>query len=131
MSERRKILIVDDDANTRTTLVDLLTEDGYEIMTAADGKEALDKVHEEKPDVALIDVRLPDLDGYEVCRRIKESDNSTTKVILHTAYADAINAAEARAAKADDFLGKTSDFSSMRDAIKNLVEQRVRSVDAC
>jgi len=121
MSEGLKILIVDDDVNALTTLTDLLTEDGYRIITAADGKEALDKVHKEKPDVALMDIRLPVLDGYEVCRQLKETEGLTTKVILYTAYVDAVNVTKARTVGADDFLAKTSDLSSLRDAIKGLV----------
>ena len=121
MSEGPKILIVDDDVNTLTTLTDLLTEDGYKVITAADGKQALDKVLKEKPAVTLMDIRLPGLDGYEVCRQLKETERLTTKVILYTGYFDAVNVTKARAVGADDFLGKDSDFSNMRNAIKELV----------
>ena len=116
-----KILLVDDDKNTLATLGDLLEEEGYAVVTAADGKEALNKIDNEDPDVALIDTRLPGIDGYEVCKRMKEIEGLTTKIIIYTAYVDAVNVAKAREVGADDFIGKTSDFGNMRRAIKKLL----------
>jgi len=121
MAETARILIVDDNVNTRMTLTDLLTEDGYEVITAADGEEALAKVQKAKPSVVLMDIRLPGSDGYEVCRQIKQRQGPTAKVILYTAYINAINATKAKAVGADDILGKSSDFSNMRNAIRDLV----------
>ena len=69
-----KILVVDDDANARTSLSDLLIENGHEVVGASTGEEALDRVQEVRPDVVLLDTRLPDIDGNEVCRRIKEME---------------------------------------------------------
>ena len=121
MSEEVKILIVDDDANTRTTLSDLLAESGYEIITAADGKEAIERVKEEKPYVVLMDIRLPGIDGYKACLEIKKMKEVTAKIVLYTAYVDAVNVAKAREAGADDFLAKTSDFSDMLGAVEKLL----------
>ena len=122
MEKGVKILLVDDDPNTLTVLADLLTEEGYDTVVTADGKEALDKMDREKPDVALVDTRLPGMDGYEVCRRIKEMPGLTTKVIIYTAYVDAVNVAKAREVGADDFIGKTADFANMRQAIKEVLD---------
>lgn len=121
MPETVKILIVDDDANTRATICDLVGEYGHNAITAADGKEALDKVHKEKADIVLMDIRLPGLDGYEACRQIKEIEGAKPKVILYTAYVDAVNVTKAREVGADDFIGKTSDFYNVRNAINNLL----------
>ena len=121
MPKIRKVLIVDDDVNTRTTLSDLLSEDGYNTITAADGKEALDKAHKKKPDIVLMDIRLPKMDGYEACQKIKEMEGVNPKVILYTAYVDAVNVTKARDVGADDFKGKTSDFSTIRNTINNLL----------
>lgn len=120
MTQKLKILIVDDNASTRTTLTDLFAEEGHQIITAPDGKEALDKVDREKPDVVFLDIRLPEVSGYEVCRQMKERKGSPPKVVLYTAYIDAVNAAKAREANADDFLCKTSEFSNFRDIIDKL-----------
>ena len=122
MSEQVKVLIVDDDLNTRTALTDLMDEDGFNTIAAADGKEALDKAHKEKPDIVLMDIRLPKMDGYEACKQIKEMAGANPKVILYTAYVDAVNVTKAREVGADDFVGKTSDFSQMRDTINKLLE---------
>ena len=118
-----KILVVDDCVNSVTTLTDLFVEDGYTVVVATDGEEALKKVQEEKPDIALLDIRLPGMDGYEVCRQIKETKGSNIKVIIYTAYVDVVDIAKAKEAGADDFIGKTSDFSQMRRAIEKLIAQ--------
>ena len=123
MGKNNKILIVDDDANTLTTLTDLLTEDGYTVVTAPDGKNALEKIAKEKPDVVLLDTRLPDTNGYEVCRRIKAMNDLNSKVIAYTAYVDAVNVTRAREVGTDDFIAKTTDFANMRRAIRQLLSE--------
>lgn len=122
MSDKLTILIVDDNANSLIALCDLLTEDGYNTIVAEDGNKALEKVMRENPAAALVDVRLPGIDGYQVCKRIKEAKEVSTKVILYTAYIDAVNAAKARVVGADDIIGKTSDFENMRKAIKDVID---------
>ena len=124
MAKNCKILVIDDDENSRITISDLLAEDGYEVIVASSGEEALEKVHTEKPAVALLDIRLPDMDGYEVCRRIKENEGLSTKIIMYTAYIEAVNAAKAREVGADDFMGKLSDYSNLRRGVEQLVKGR-------
>ncbi|HSR13461.1 MAG TPA: response regulator, partial [Thermodesulfobacteriota bacterium] len=70
--ERGNLLIVDDDLSTRQTLEGLLTGEGYEVRCAPNGKMAMMFVREEPPELILLDVRMPDMDGFEVCRRFKE-----------------------------------------------------------
>jgi len=74
--DRARILVVDDDALVREILADQLAEARYLVSTAEDGKEALAKVSSEPPDSILLDVIMPNLDGFEVCRRLK-SDEQT------------------------------------------------------
>ncbi len=74
--DRARILVVDDDAPVREILADQLAEAGYLVSTAEDGEEALAKVSSESPDLILLDVIMPNLDGFEVCRRLK-SDEQT------------------------------------------------------
>lgn len=124
MAEYIKILVVDDDENTLITISDLLAEDGYEVIVAPNGEKALNKVRDEKPAVALVDTRLPGIDGYEVCRRIKEIEGLNTKVIMYTAHIDVVNVAKAREVGADDFMGKISDFSNLRRGIKKLIKEK-------
>ena len=118
-----KILVVDDNVNSITTLTDLFEEDGYTVVVAADGEEALKKAQEEKPDIILLDIRLPGMDGYDVCRQIKEIKGSNIKVIMYTAYVDVVDIVKAKEAGADDFIGKTSDFAQMRRSIEKLIAQ--------
>jgi CheY-like chemotaxis protein len=120
MPESCKVLVVDDDGNTRTAISDLLAEAGYTVVVAADGEEAIEKATEKRPDVIMLDTRLPGMDGYEVCKRIKEIKGLATKVIMYTAYVDAVNVARAKEVGADDFIAKTSDFATLREAIENL-----------
>ncbi len=69
-----KILVVDDEVDITDTLKILLERRGFEVVTANSGKEALEKVKEEKPDVVLLDVMMPDMSGWDVCKKIKEDD---------------------------------------------------------
>ena len=120
MPERCKVRVVDDDGNTRTAISDLLAEAGYTVVVAADGEEAIEKATEKRPDVIMLDTRLPGMDGYEVCKRVKEIRGLATKVIMYTAYVDAVNVVRAKQVGADDFIAKTSDFTALREAIEDM-----------
>ena len=119
----KKILIVDDQQNVRTTLSKILVKKGYEVVEAASGKEALEKVDKEKPDLVLLDTRMPGgSEGDEVCRQIKKVEGSDIKVIIYTGNIDAVDAGKARTARADDYVVKTSDFTYLLEAIKKLIK---------
>ncbi len=120
----KTILIVDDEANMRIALADVLVECGYKVIKAANGKEALDKVHKENPDLILLDTCLPGIDGDEVCRQIKKVEGLNTKVIVYTGYVDADKADKARASGTDDYIVKTTDISLLLERIKNLLNRR-------
>ena len=86
---KKRVLIVEDDTTTRTTIRELLTGAGFEPVEAGDGTEGLAKAEDIRPDVILLDVHMPGLDGYEVCQGLKE--NPKTKnipVIFLTAVQD-------------------------------------------
>ncbi len=74
-----KILVVDDEIDIADTLKILLERRGYEVVTANSGREALEKVKKERPDVILLDVMMPDMSGWDVCKKIKE-DASTKDI---------------------------------------------------
>ena len=78
-----KILVVDDDTNICELLRLYLTKEGYQVTTANDGEEGLEKFSQVKPDMVLLDVMMPRLDGLEVCRRIRKMGN--TPVMMLTA----------------------------------------------
>jgi excisionase family DNA binding protein len=91
MAERKRILIVDDDPIIVETLVQALEEDehDYEIISASDGFEAGIQVNHFKPHLLILDIMMPDIKGFEVCKRIKSDESSkTTKIVVLSAYLD-------------------------------------------
>ncbi|HUL36380.1 MAG TPA: response regulator [Thermodesulfobacteriota bacterium] len=91
VEERKKILVVDDDKIIVETIVQALEEDecGYEMISASDGFEAGLQVNHFKPDLLILDIMMPDINGYEVCQKIKTNpDSKNTKIIVLSAYLD-------------------------------------------
>lgn len=103
--------MAEDEPIQRDLLQQNLTNEGYQVLIAADGQEALDKVRAENPDLVLLDVRMPKLDGYTVCERIKkENPGNFVPVILVTAYAGSTEEkAKCLDQGADDLLEKPYD----------------------
>ena len=117
-----RILIVDDEPRNRELLKVMLSPDGFVLTTAASGEEALAIVAQQPPDLILLDVMMPGMDGYEVALRIK-SDLSTKNipVIMVTALDDHNSRVLGLSAGADDFLAKPLDRAEMRLRVKNLL----------
>jgi DNA-binding response OmpR family regulator len=86
MSVLKKILVVDDDPYILMSLEFLMKKNGYDVMVARNGTEALDIVEKQLPDVVLLDIMMPDVDGYEICRHIKASKKlKDAKVVFMSA----------------------------------------------
>jgi two-component system, cell cycle response regulator DivK len=103
----KRILVVEDQEDNRRILRDLLTSADYEVAEAENGEEALAAVAKERPDLILMDIQLPILDGYEVTRRIKADPTSrNVPIIAVTSYALSGDEDKARAAGCDDFVPK-------------------------
>lgn len=117
----KKILIVDDYPDSLLLLRGELEASGYEVIQAANGQEAIEKARKEFPDLVLLDTKLPDMEGFEVCRQIKKSEGLATKVIIYTGYIDAVNVTKARLAGADDYEVKTQDLGKLLSAVKKLI----------
>jgi two-component system cell cycle response regulator DivK len=103
----RRILIVEDQADNRQIIRDMLGATDYEITEAENGEQALMAIAKERPDLILMDIQLPIMDGYEATRRIKA--DPTTKsipIIAVTSYALSGDEQKARAAGCDDFVPK-------------------------
>ena len=116
-----KILIVDDEKNMRMILSKILKNAGYEIYQAESGKQALREVKKSSPDLVLLDLKLPDINGIEVLEKIKQHDNSII-VIMLTAYGDIKNAVEAMKLGAYDYLKKPFDNEEMILVIEKALE---------
>lgn len=110
MTER--ILIVEDDLTLQETLVYNLNRQGYDVETASDGNSAVEKVQQNPPDLILLDIMLPGMDGFEVCRIIRK--NFTTPILMLTARDDEIDRVVGLEVGADDYLTKPF---SMRELI--------------
>ena len=107
MSQPTIILIVDDLAANRDTLMALLDGQGYTLVEAADGVTALRLAEQTPPDLILLDVMMPGMHGFEVCRRLRADKRlAEVPVIIVTALDDQASVAEGLAAGADDFLSK-------------------------
>jgi putative two-component system response regulator len=124
-SDRPKILIVDDHPSSRMTAVALLSVEGYEVLEAENGQVALDRVVEMKPDLILLDVMMPGMDGYEVCRHLKQDEQTR---LIPVVFVTALNDRRARLrgieAGGDDFLCKPFDQLELSARVKSLVQQR-------
>jgi two-component system cell cycle response regulator DivK len=103
----KRILVVEDQEDNRTILRDLLGAAGYELIEAADGAEGVKLAQQEKPDLILMDIQLPVMDGYEATRRIKgDAALKSTPIIAVTSYALSGDEAKARAAGCDGYVTK-------------------------
>ena len=103
----KRILVVEDQADNLQILRDLLTSEGYQIIEAQDGEEGVRAAAAERPDLILMDIQLPGVDGYEATRRIKADPAlCAIPIIVVTSYSLSGDEAKARAAGCDDFVPK-------------------------
>ena len=121
-AQTARILVVDDVRENRTALERLLTAHGYIVQTANDGASALAFIAQCAPDIVLLDVQMPGLDGFEVCRRIKaDAATRLTPVVLVTGLPDRRSRIEGIDAGADDFVNKPFDPEELKARIRSLV----------
>jgi len=105
MSDTVKILVAEDDHHTRNALVKILSEDGFEIIPATNGREALELFKSQQPDLVCLDVMMPELDGYETCKQIRHL-NQQVPLIFLTAKAEEIDTVVGLELGADDYIAK-------------------------
>src|SRR5260370_1471115 len=108
-TQPRRILIADDDAATRSMLIELLRGEGYDTLEAKSGSEVLRVVPVEEPDLLLIDLRMPDQDGIQILKRLSAQEISVGNVILMTAYGTSSTTIEAMHLGAYDYITKPFD----------------------
>jgi CheY-like chemotaxis protein len=113
----KKILVVEDDESQRLLYRDELTEAGYEVLLAANGKEALKRLVEAKPDLIILDIIMPEMDGMEVLGRIIR-EYRDTPIILNTAYSS----------YRDDFMSWAADAFVVKSADLAELKQKVRQI---
>jgi len=115
------ILLVEDDKNQRLLYELELKQEGYEIITATNGKEVLEKIEEQLPDIIIMDINMPKMDGIEAMGRIL-SRNKDIPVIINTAYSNYKDSFMSWAA--DAYIVKSSDLSELKDKIKEVLAER-------
>jgi DNA-binding response OmpR family regulator len=122
-----KILVVDDTPNNVKLLADVLSARGYEVVTASDGDEALERVRDSKPDLVLLDVMMPRMNGYDTCRAIR-ADPATgiLPVVMVTALDPTGERIKGIEAGADDFLTKPINMQELLARVKSLL--RIQSL---
>ncbi len=116
----KSVLIADDEKNMRWVLGESLTAAGYDIVEAADGKEALAAVKEAEPDLMVLDHKMPRPDGMEVLRRIR-ADGHTFPIIMLTAHGNVATAVEAMKAGATEYVTKPFDLEELKLAIEKSI----------
>ena len=127
MTAQAKILVVDDTPHNVKLLADLLSVKGYAVATAATGEEALAKLAGERPDLVLLDVMMPGLSGYDVCRRIREdAETALLPVVLVTSLDPVQERVKGIEAGADDFLSKPINQPELFARVRSLL--RVKSL---
>jgi CheY-like chemotaxis protein len=122
MREKNKILIVDDNEDVVTTYRVVLERMGFEVDSARDGNECIERIDSARPDMVLLDVLLPGLSGSEVCRLIKETAQTRTiPVVAITASLAANTRVRMAEVGADEFLLKPIDVSDLNRVIKRFL----------
>lgn len=125
MSDKKLILVVDDDPDLVEAVSMKLESQGYEVATAYDGEEALEKIKEEKPALVVLDVMMPKKNGWAVCDEIKnDKDLKDIIVVMLTAVADSVKTTnythhDGKTTLADDYVPKPIDLDNLMEIIKD------------
>ena len=124
MGLRLRVLVVDDDYDARTILQLLLTANGFEVAVAQDGRAGLRAAYHGHPDAVLLDVRMPHLDGFETCRRLR--DMTDVPIIFTTARGTVKDIVQGFEAGADDYIVKPFDPSKLLSRLRACLQQARR-----
>ena len=129
MEGKRKILVVDDMEENIALLNRILTESGFQVLAACNGEEAINIVRSERPDMVLLDVMMPKLDGFKTCEKLREDmHNDFMYIIMLTIKDELGDVCQALNAGADEYFFKNESKKKLLRRIKNLLS-RQRSID--
>jgi two-component system, cell cycle response regulator DivK len=125
----KKILIVEDNEDSRELVVKVLRNKGYEMVEAADGEEAVEKAVAEMPDLILLDISLPKLDGYEVAKRLKSREEfREIPIIAFTAHAMKGDREKAIVAGFEGYISKPVDIRELPVQVKSFIRGKRESI---
>jgi DNA-binding response OmpR family regulator len=118
---KKKILVVDDELAFLELITARLEASGYEVITAKDGVEGLDKAKNLNPDLVILDILMPKLDGYEVCRFLKfDEKHSGIPIIMLSAKTQEIDKEISKQVRADDYITKPFENTELLEKIRKL-----------
>ena len=117
----KRVLLVEDEQNQRLLYKQELEEGGYEVDVAADGREALDLIGSRRPDIVVLDISMPGMDGIETLGKLLSQDN-TIPVVLHTAYSSYKD--NFMTWSADAYVVKSSDLSELKAKLKEVLTKQ-------
>ncbi|MBW8034833.1 MAG: response regulator [Planctomycetes bacterium] len=124
-TERTKVLIVDDEPNIVQTLQDRLEMNEYEVVTACNGQEGLEQAIQEQPDVILLDVIMPVMDGHEMLEALRKQPGcDDISVIMLTARSQTQDIARANSCNIEDYIVKPFDLTELLEKIESIIEKR-------
>jgi two-component system alkaline phosphatase synthesis response regulator PhoP len=122
---KKKVLIVDDEPNIIVPLEFLMKQNNYDVQTAQTGEIAMDLISDWKPDLILLDIMLPGMDGYEVCQKIRQKKEfRQTKIVILSAMARSIDIAKGMGLAADDYITKPFAIDYVVGKIKELLAEK-------
>jgi len=120
---KKRILIVDDEPNIVVPLEFLMEQNNFDVLTAETGEKALDLISSWKPDLILLDIMLPGMDGYEVCQKIRqEKELNQTKIVFLSAMARSIDVAKGMGLAANEYITKPFSNDYVVGVIKELLK---------
>ena len=120
---QRTILVADDDSSIRSLLKQLLSDEGYAVVEATTGTEVVEKVKDTNPDLVIMDVRMPELDGIEALSKLRISSPKTS-VLIMTAFGSSNNAIKAMELGAFDYITKPFELDKISHTVKRVIEYR-------
>lgn len=122
--DKKRILVIEDEAELVKAVEIRLKSANYEVLVAYDGQEGLEKVKKENPDLIILDLMLPKVDGFKVCRALKFDDKyKHIPIILFTARAQENDKKLGKDVKADAYITKPFDHEALLDKIKELIQK--------
>lgn len=128
MSAKKRILVVDDEPDFCLIVQGQLEKEGFEVDVAYNGVEGLERVQESPPDAIVLDVMMPEKDGYEVCKELKDDDKfCDIPVLLLTAVASHVTStryshADGMATEADDYIAKPASAEEISQSLKRMLQ---------
>ena len=127
MAEKKRILVVDDEPDFALLVQGNLQKEGFDVDVAYNGVEGLEKIKQNPPDAIVLDVMMPEKDGYEVCAELKKDDRfAEIAILMLTAVADHVTSTryshfDGMSMEADDYLPKPASAEEITDSIKSLL----------